>query len=418
MKKQLETYFITMLVYIYVILSPPFVFSAYIPFEVRVMLEVIPLLFLLMAIHNTQHNFLVYICIWSMLVLIMFLNSESALISVAYSYSKLIFLFSIIPIVCASSFVFHLIRKFWFWIWFFISSSVIMTFLVYQLDLVDFAHLDFSEISERAPYNYYNNLFLGNIIRHRVFDFSVPKISWYIFEPGLLAFFLGLNVLIADSVYRHSSHSREFKILNLLAGFATFSTTFFIFSALYLTIKLSSHGRLKKFAFFIAPIAVAILSWYIYLALMDPDIAKFTSFDERVSRLGVAHSILSNSSILGFLFGNGIGISTTVSDGGISSGVMSILVERGFLILIFLSFIFYKYTRHNKAVLLYILFYHLTFEFVWYPAFLVGVSIVYATTHRMSANLVNSAGKSVLKSSRYRGPAHAARPRRLQGAEQ
>ena len=384
MTKKLDIYFIALLVCIYVMFSPPFVFSAYIPFAVRVMLEAIPLLLLAIVMNSANNNVFVfkYLFIWSMLVFMMFINSDSALVSVVYSFSKLIFLFSIILIFYNSRFLFHLVRKFWFRIWFFVSVSVIITFFVYQFKIVDFRHLYFGDVSETASYNYYNNIFLGNIIKYRAFDFALPKISWYVFEPGLLAFFLGLNVLIADSTYSYSKHVKKFKALNLIAGFLTFSTTFYIFFIIYFVAKPSSYGPLKKLVLFIVPVLALVLVWYIYSILMDPDIGKFTSIGERTLRFENVLSIINNNTLLTFLFGNGIGISSVVFDRGISSGLMAIFVERGFLILSFLSFIIYKYTRHNKVVLIYVLFYHLTFEPMWYPAFIVAISITYIASRR------------------------------------
>jgi len=383
-KSRLDTYFVALLVCIYVIFSPPFIFSAYIPLPVRMILEVVPFLLLLIAIRSERNNLFVYkyMFVWSMLVLMMFLNSDSAFNSVVYSFVKLLFLVSILSVCYNSNTMFYVIRNVWFVFWFFVPSFVVVTFFVYQFDIVSFTHLSFDEISETAGYNYYTNIFFGNIIKSNILGIPTSRVCWYVFEPSMLAFFLGLNILLADSVYSHSKYVTKFKILNFCAGCLTFSLTFYVFFMFYVVMKLLSYGFLRRVSLLTIPAVLVVAVCYIYLILMDSDAGRFTSIDDRLLRLEIGWFFINNNTLLTFLFGNGLGVSAVVFDRGISSGILAIFVERGFLVFIFLVFIFYKYTKHNKALLLYILFYHFTFELVWYPALLIAIAISYAASYR------------------------------------
>jgi len=108
-------------------------------------------------------------------------------------------------------------------VWFFIATSVIISFFAYQFKVVDFTFMELNLSGDSSCY--YHNILLKNVMSYRVFDYSVPKISWYIFEAGILSFFLGLNIVIADSFCSHTRHKRTFKMINLPAVFLTFPPT-------------------------------------------------------------------------------------------------------------------------------------------------------------------------------------------------
>ena len=210
---------------------------------------------------------------------------------------------------------------------------------------------------------------------------------------------MGLNFLIAGDVCDKARQVKFFKYTNIFAGTLTFSSTFILFFLLYLIVKLLRSKRFVKVAIITIPFILVVCVGYIYIQLMDPNWGKFTSVSDRLVRLEIAYNIISQSNALNLLFGSGIGASTEMYGKGISSGILSVLVERGIAIFIFLGYVLVKFTWHNKVLLLFIIFYHLAFELFWHPAFLVAValSFVVAKKHDLSDKIAESGllGKAI-----------------------
>ncbi len=381
MMRSIDSYIVSLFICIYVLLSPPFVFSEYIPFSVRICLEAVPAFLFILVLHSNKSQIFILLFVWVMLVLMMFLATYSQFISVAYSCLKIIFLFLMISLFDNKKTLFNLIKNFWFGFWLFVASSALISFGVYQMEIVHFEYLDFSTVTGSDSYHYYNNIFFGNIIQSHMFDIPVPRVTWYVFEPSILAFFFGLNVIVSDSFCVKKEYANKFKILNLFAGVVTFSNTFFIFFIFYGLFLFFNRGFLKYLFILLIPIFFVIVAWFINMVLVNPDIVGFTSLGDRLERVEIANYYISNNTLLSFLFGNGVGVSAEQFGRGISSGILTIFIERGFLVFSFLLYVFYKYTKCNKHLLIYLFFYSLTFELVWYPLLLLVISVVYRASY-------------------------------------
>jgi hypothetical protein len=369
--------FLAFFVCLYATLSPPFFFSAFTPILIRASLE-IGLLFMISAyLLRVIDCSLPYkaICVWLMLFTMTLLVSTNDMASHVASTINIILFLLIIRVGAKATLFIYWLRWYWVRIWWLASVSIIIAFFVYQFNLIEFSPFDLSEIVGSASYIYYNNIIFGNLLVYRFFDFVVPKLSWYIYEPGILSFFLGLNILIAEQLFLCSKKVILFKISNLIAGIFTFSTTFYLFFIAYFTFKIFMLRGFHNVRWSSFTLTSLLLLWFMYEFFVVSDLAKFTSIDDRFVRLEVAQYFIINNSFLNFMFGNGVGVSVKTSDMGISSGILSILVERGILIFLFLLFYIYKYTKRTYVLLGYIIFYHITFELIWYPIFYIAIAL-------------------------------------------
>lgn len=376
---------------LYATLSPPFVFSAFTPNYIRALLEINIFFVLSLYLMSVKKTSLPYnaIGIWLMLFVMTFVVSSGEIAAhIASAINIVIFLLLIKLGDVSVSFVYW-IRWYWVRIWSLASVSIIVAFVSYQMNIMVFTPFDLSEVVGAASYTYYNNIILGNFLSYRFFDLSVPKLTWYIYEPGMLSFILGLNLLISDGLFADPKNIKIFKFINLIAGVFTFSTTFYLFFISYAFIKMSMSRSLRMSRILMIPIFSVLILWFVIYFFMETDLAKFTSLDDRVMRLEIAESFLRNNSLISFLFGNGIGASIRASDNGISSGFLSVLVERGVLVLIYLFFYIYKYAKINTPLIVFIIFYHITFEMIWYPIFYIAIML-----NHVARNTENMSNKS------------------------
>lgn len=392
-KAQILAFFVCL----YATLSPPFVFSAFTPNYIRALLEITLFFALSLYLIDVKKTSLPYnaIGIWLMLFVMTFVVSSGEMAAHIASAINIIIFLLLIKLGDISVSFFYWTRWYWVRIWSLASVSIIVAFVLYQMNIMVFTPFDLSEVVGSASYTYYNNIILGNFLSYSFFDLPVPKLTWYIYEPGMLSFILGINLLISDGLFKDQKKIKIFKIINLIAGVFTFSTTFYLFFISYAFIKMSMSRSLRMLRILTIPIFVALILWFLIYFFMETDLAKFTSLDDRFMRLEIAESFLRNNSLISFLFGNGIGASVRVSDNGISSGFLSVLVERGVLVLIYLSYCIYKYAKINTPLIAFIIFYHITFEMVWYPIFYIAIMLNHVT--RNTENMSNKSNFVVSK---------------------
>lgn len=377
---QLGANFAALFIGVYALFSAPFVFFTQIPYGMRVGLEIAALsaVTIFVISRNISVRAVEYMLIWLMLVTLTLLYTQTSYETVIRTSICWLYFLIFAAEVDNLRKLNNLIAKSWFWIWMYISITVVIGFALYRLELVKFDYVDFGAIST-ADYTYYNNIYFGNTISVIYWGENVQRMCWYIFEPGMLAFFLGLNVIITKSVYASYEYKKLFMGLNFVAGCLTFSTTYIMFFLgwiLYGSMRriITARAMLAMWGIFlVATICVA------YFVVAN-DLLASSSIEDRLLRANIALDIANNNSLPSFLFGNGVGISSVVADRGISSGLANVFIERGFLILAFLSFIIYKYAQSNKMLVIYIAFSSLAIEPVWYPAFLIALYIVFAAS--------------------------------------
>lgn len=374
--------------FLYAVLSNPFLLSSYIPFYLRFVLE-IGLLYLLVGYFIASNRLkLPYVLtvIWTMLFILTLLGVDGPVNPLISTSLKIIILILLVRVAHASVSFREMLRCYWIFIWSLASVSVILIYFSATFDILTFTQFDFGDVNELAPYTYYGNL-LGYFIPYHFFDLFVPKINWYLFEPIYLSFFLGLNVVVADEICSGNKKSKRFRILNMIAGFLTFSTSYFIFLFIYLVFQVLKLRFFRRTLVFIIPLAIVAISFVLYLFFFDSDVATFTSLSDRTDRLDIAAQAFSGNSIFSFLFGNGIGFVPSDADRGISSGILTILVERGLLVFVFITYLFYEILKPNWPVLLFLIYYNMTFESVWLPVLFMLCAVLSVNSKTKNSSL-------------------------------
>ena len=219
-----------------------------------------------------------------------------------------------------------------------------------------------------------HNPILGNLSPKRWFGVEVGRVAGFMFEPGLIAFFFGFNILVASDWIKNQRVARRFVWLNYMAGFATISVAFIlIMGALLFGKRLIGLIRME----FVSVISI-LLGILLILFLSSQNITEMTSLDARLSGFYQILTIIENNTLLTFLFGNGVGVSKELFDSGIDSGWMGVFVERGMVMLIFMIFLLVNFTRGNVWLMLYIMFYSLSINMFWSPVALLGIALNYA----------------------------------------
>jgi len=374
--KDIQTNIFVFIIYFYALCSEPFIFLIYLPFPLRIFLLFIPLLFIGNALRLRRPvNPKIYLIIWLLLSIPYALNQLGVQPVIIKTFITFSFLISLLSLKRYIKFNGKLV-VWWFWLWVYISLSVIGLYVAYVTKIVSFSLFDFSTISENSPYIVQHHPLLGNYFKYSLLGFHVPKISWYSFEPGILSYFFGFNVLLAAHLQKVSLSSKKifiFKYLNMTAGFLTFSSAYMLFLLYFIPTSFFPSFK-KSYLFHIVIISIFGL---ILINTITMDVLATTSAGDRLLRLENAINALGKSDFFDFLFGSGTNISTIVSDRGFSSGLLSIFIERGAFIFAFISIILYKYTHGKREILFYIFFYLITIEQVWTPMFAIGLAVAY-----------------------------------------
>jgi hypothetical protein len=373
----INAFLLTLLCVSYVVFSQPLLFLNFVPFGARAFLEAAPYTLLLIGLHRRSQTAVGLLLIWIILEAVTAVFGPSELKKFVGDFSKIVFFLMLIPVICQSSAALNYFRRFWVGFWTFVALSTILTFVCYQFNLVEFHYLQFGDINAKAAYEYYNNLYLGNIRTHNFFGAVLPKVSWYFNEAGPLSFFFGFNYLVAGRIVTLERNQARFKFLNLIAGFQTLSITFVMFFVLFEGLRLFDKivGRQKWLLY---PASLLVLLGLGAALWLNQDILVYSSADDRSIRLDIALQMLRDDSLANFLFGNGIDITSKLFDRGITVGILSVLIERGVMILGFVVFLLYRYTRPQWMLFWYLIYYNLSFEFFWFPIFWLGIAIVYA----------------------------------------
>ena len=91
--------------------------------------------------------------------------------------------------------------------------------------------------------------------------------------------------------------------------------------------------------------------------------------------------LIIDNTLLSFLFGNGIGITSENFNIGISSGLLRIFIEQGAVFLIILVTLFAKLTIHNYWLMIYIFSCQFVLSTFFSPLFLFLICLSYACSY-------------------------------------
>jgi hypothetical protein len=388
---------ITMTLYTYAMVYPPFIFESYTPTMVRISIEGFALFLLVIVFMNkryvvTNYTWLFFYSAAFGAVLISGMDLFEKTVS---ALNKVLFLMLAVGIFFGNKRVLDKCISVWIKLWFVLAALAILTFIAYHSRLLPFSHLDLSESLGAGPsssFTYVYNPFLGYLIPRSFFGLELARVTGFMYEGGLLGFFCGFNILIASDWIHDKRRARRFLLINLFAGISTFSITLLIFLAGYFISNwLISVGR-KRFGLdlFLLVLVGALLGLLLLVPYVIALLLDWTSSAERFETYSLNLELIQNNDWAKWLFGNGVGL------GGVDSGWIALLIQRGLIMLILVSYIFVEYTKHNRWLTLYVVFYHFAFNLFWDPILLLAIAMHYAYFSRIGQPSMNSAGNSAL----------------------
>lgn len=373
MKVYNETYRLTnnklvaLVICAYMLIYPPFLSSAYVNIYLRLTLEIGLLCYLIIK-SNIKYS-IIFILILYIVYSFFSLGSDD-LRNYISSLNKILFFILLISMLKKRQHLAKYLKNHWIIIWKILSISAIIAFLGYEFKIIKFSEFEFAE----GSYNYYINPILGALLPKNFFGVEMARVTGYMIEPNLLSFFFGFNLLIEKHIFENKSH-KSFIYLNAIAGLFTLSTTYMFFIIAYLV-----YIRLDKLlANKLLIIILLVILLLVLINVITMDLLEFSSASDRLLRMNSGLSLLRNNNIVTLLFGNGASFSSREVGMGISAGLLSVLVEKGLILLAVVILLMWKYSKFDLVLWLYLLYYNLVVELFWYPIFWVGISIAYAT---------------------------------------
>lgn len=344
----------------YITLSEPFFGIAIANPKLRIAVEAALLLTFLSFFYATTHLSEMRRPIVGLLIVAAWLVISNPTMSGAHGHSPpaLIAKFAMLLLgahaICNHRRLHQLCAWTWVAVWAVISLQTITSGLCYNLHLIDFGTSPFKSVGFFHP-------ILGFINTWNFFGFIYGKPMGYLLEPIALGFCLGLNIVVSPSFLK-PSHAKWFKGINLIAGLCVGSTAFYLFFLLFGLYQLM-HRHLAT------PLLVVILG--AIAAVFLGATIEYTSLKDRAFRLAIGMDALMQSNWKSLLFGNMNYLSSNTIPNTdlktISSGFLTVLVQRGVPLLLFLCYLLHRYTRGNTVVLAYLLYYGLLLQYFWWP---------------------------------------------------
>jgi hypothetical protein len=366
--------FVAWMLFVYALSYRPFITEAYLPPLARISIEGF-ILSILLAI-NLKYNYMK----WAIWCIPFFIISASTILleldtflKLAFSFNKMLFLVLAIGLFCGNRSILDTCVKLWVKLWSFLAIMAILAFAGYFVGIIHFSPMNFSESLGYDPgrLHFLHNFIFGNLSPRTAFGMHVGRVSGYMFEPGLLAFFFGFNILVAKKLIANQKSARNFIWLNLIAGLTTISYTFIFFMGVYFLGKqLIGVAKMSAISILLLPLAV----FFVFYGI-DLNILEQTSGSARIAGFLLSWRIAEDNTWLTFLLGNGVGISKELYGSGIDSAWVGLFIERGIIILIFMLSLLYKLTKENLWLMFYVFCYYFAFNTLWDPIFLLGIAI-------------------------------------------
>lgn len=380
----IQNYLLLLLVIVFLVIYPPFIFVTFVSESMRLFIEIGIIFFLtgFILVKNKFQNDVLNIVPLLIIFIMLWINDSHTFNSLAYLFLKLIIFFLFINLMLSSSPIMSSISKGWF---FFSSVLAIFTVLAYILFMSEIASFSPWEFSHGRYFLHHP--FLGNIVMRHLFGIEVFSVPGFMFEGVYAGFFFGLNIIIARQIIEDRKKRNKFLILNSLAGFLTFSTTFFMFFIAYIFAKLINNINLPYLSKFL----IWIFSIFILILLISlTDYFKYTSLEDRLINIIFAINVLVSSSIDEILFGNGFGFRFEGNLVTVDSGILRLILEQGLILTFFLIGIIFKYTVHNKYLLIFITLYSLSIPIFSFPFFYIFIALAYcAYSHKVNKPAVS-----------------------------
>lgn len=205
----------------------------------------------------------------------------------------------------------------------------------------------------------------GLLLPRSFFDVDVYRSFSFFIEPSYLGFFCVLNFFLAKGGLEKSP--KIFIIFNFIAGFLTFSFTFI---ALVLFFFLAKKLRFNS-AYWVLPL-IAIFSFY----LLGSDFFDSSSLKDRLFRGSIFIDNFNRLSVNEKLFGVGFFSPALVADRSFSSGFLILFWEVGLIGSFLVCLLIFLTARYKMEVFLFSLMGLLVFDITKFPLFWLSIIIV------------------------------------------
>lgn len=367
------------LLFLYCFAYRPFVFEAYLPPAIRIGLEGFLLLFL--TILNVRYSYYRGI-VWLFPIFIIYsaaiLIGPNALVKVISSFNKLTFLILAICLLTGNRAILDASIRTWLRLSYLLSAVAIIAFMGFVSGAIPFSPLDLGESTSgvQGSYYYLHNPLLGNLIPRRIFEFEFGRVAGYMFEGQMLGSFFGISILGASNWIMDPKERKIFVAMNIVAGLFTLSTSFFLFFSTYLFILMTRNNLFKKIN--LKGVLAIIIFITVVIIVISSGYAGQTSGTDRMDRILLYFSVYEDFIPITLLFGHGVGITLDLFQIGIDSGWVSILMEHGLIMLIFMSIMLASFTRRNPWLMIYVFFLGIPMNMFWDPIFLLFIAMTYS----------------------------------------
>lgn len=366
---------LTGLIFLYTFLYPPFLSGGRVDIVFRLTTEASVLLILSLTVLLRIHkkNMMPLLIIATMLMILYWLFSLDENRNVLSFFNKIVFFILLLNAIHENYSLNAYLKKMWIFVWIYFSISAIIAVIGFATGIIPFS------MWETGKHLYYFNPLVGTIMTKDIEIVVLPRYAGWMCVPSALAFFFGANVFIAQNLFIKQHRARYFKWINAIAGVLTFSATFYLFFIGYLLCQHVYPKRLKTKTIISLLILLSLpLVWYMLSYMFEqPEAFKFTSLPNRAWSYQKAWGVFTEMHISHVLFGFGILPLFREVGGGVSSGLLGLLLGRGFLIFCFLMYLIFRHTKYHTGFLIYILFYSLVLDLFSSPLFFFGLVLGY-----------------------------------------
>lgn len=338
------------------ITSPPFVFTYmdYIGRESRAFF-IIMSVFLLFIIRvdfyrmRLSEIYVIYLAISLFCFEIVLMKSK---LNNIVSYYAVIFLIMVLhQALIKNELASQIFLRLWISFAYFMSFAVFLTFIIHQFTSFDTDFLNFSSfISNKEA-----DISIFGATQDKQFSgITLARAYSYFFESSYAGIYFSFNIIIANNIKRFGIYN-SFYFISILAGLLTFSAAFYLVLLTILFFGLKSRG-FKIFLIPLIPLISILFCFFIFSPLLvihfvETSVLNNTSLTDRLITVNYGIDILRNASLSEIFLGHGVAISTETTI-NYSSGIMNLLVERGFLGLLLVLSLLVIYSNKNRTLIL------------------------------------------------------------------
>lgn len=371
---KLNCFFLILLAFI----SPPSVFSE-INFgrELRSFISLIVLILMIIQIKKIK---LIHLCFIIILILIISLEiflQRSLLNHVLSNYTVILVAITFYVFLCSNKNNLDIFLKIWS-----NFSQIVCLFAIISFFFHQFINFD--------AYSFYfiDNEFFNNKYDYKISVFgltvfknfgvvNIERVSSFFYEPQYAGLFFAFNSLLFK--FNKNLISKNFFLLNTLAGLLTFSITFYIILPLILLSNLKKKQKLFLVVIFLYIFVLALSAYF----FQDISFLKKNSLSDRINRNAFYFDIILNANFDKLLFGHGIknfeSFDFDKFGKGLSSGFLYLLFEFGILISIYFFSLFIMFSNRYITLIIVALTYFaimpwFKYFFCWYIIIIAGLT--------------------------------------------